>query len=671
MKTFPKPRQVADRIEALRREIAVHEKKYYIDNDPQISDHEFDALMKELRDLEEQHPELASPESPTRRVGEKPLEGFPTVVHARPMLSIENCYEETGLRDFDERVRKLLPGESVAYVAELKIDGIGISLLYEAGRFVRAVTRGDGRRGDDVTAGIRTIRSLPLVIPDSGAVEVRGEVFLSYPSFHKINREREGQGEPAFANPRNAAAGSVRLLDPRETAARGLDIFVYTLFSGDGEPPTQMESLRRLRDLGFKTNPRFRFCPNIEDVLAFYRHWTDARDSLDYESDGIVVKVDAAVQRQALGATAKSPRWAVSYKFPARQATTRVRDIIIQVGRTGALTPVALLEPVFLSGTTVSRSTLHNEEELRRKDIRINDVVLVERSGDVIPRVVAVMRDRRTGGEAPFAWPSRCPACNTEVYKPEGEVISRCVNPSCPARLRESILHYSSRRAMDIEGLGEALIDQLLAAGLVSSLPDLYSLNIDDLVRLERMGPLSSENLIKGIQASRTRDLSRLLFGLGIRHVGERLAQSLSRSFETLDALAAAETPELETVEDIGPKVAESVHFFFRQPANRELIERLRAAGVNVTAQASPGEASRGSLAGEVFVLTGTLNAMTREEASVAIRSMGGETALSVTGRTTRLVAGESPGSKLIKAQRLGIPVLNEDAFLQLLRTSK
>jgi len=668
VKTNPSPRQTAERIDELRRIISYHEKKYYVDNDPQISDSEFDALMKELRDLEERHPELADPESPTRRIGEKPVDGFPAVAHARPMLSIENCYEEQGLRDFDERVRKLLPGESVAYVCELKIDGIGISLHYDSGRFLRAVTRGDGTRGDDVTAGIRTIRSLPLSVPEHHPLEVRGEVFLSFAAFRKINREREDRGEPAFANPRNAAAGSVRLLDPRETAARGLDIFVYTLFSDGGEPPFQRDSLQRLRDLGFKTNPLSRFCPGIDEVIAFYQEWTDRRDELDYESDGIVVKVDSADQRRKLGTTAKSPRWAVSYKFPARQATTRVLDIVVQVGRTGALTPVALLEPVVISGTTVSRSTLHNEEELRRKDIRVNDVVLVERSGDVIPRVVSVMRERRTGGERPFSWPTLCPVCETEIFKPEGEIISRCINPSCPARLRESILHYASRRAMDIEGLGEALVDQLLAAGLVTSLPDLYRLEFDDLAGLERMGPRSSENLLAGIRASATRDLPRLIFGLGIRHVGERLAQILARRFGTLDALAAAETADLEAVEDIGPKVAESVRFFFRQPENRDLIERLRSAGVNFSAETSPGERPPGPLAGEIFVLTGTLSGMTREEAAAAIRNLGGETASAVTAKTTRVIAGESPGSKLDKARRLDIPVIGEAEFLELLR---
>ncbi len=653
------------RIVRLRSEIAYHEKKYYVDNDPQISDAEFDALLHELAGLEARFPDLVTPESPTQRVGERPVEGFVPVVHDRPMLSIDNCYDEKGLRDFEDRVRRLLPDRKISYVAELKIDGLGISITYRGGRYARAVTRGDGVRGDDVTANVKTIRSLPLSIAEARDVEVRGEVFLPTETFLAINREREEREEPLFANPRNAAAGSIRLLDAKEVAARNLDVFLYTLYIGGEEPETQWGTLTRLRELGFKTNPHSRRCATIDDVLAYYREWTEKRDKLDFEADGVVIKIDPAEDREALGTTAKSPRWAISYKFPARQATTRINDIRIQVGRTGALTPVALLEPVKLSGTTISRSTLHNEDELRRKDIRIGDVILLERSGDVIPHVVSVMKERRTGKERPFAWPSKCPVCRSAVFRSEGEAVSRCVNPSCPARIRESILHYASRRAMDVDGLGEALVDQLLAKGLVREIPDLYALKEADLAALERMGPKSAANLVGEIEASKTRSLARLVFALGIRHVGERLAQSLAERFRTLEGLAAAAAEDLVTVDDVGPRVAESVVFFFAQSENRKLIARLKEAGIDPVAG---GKAARGGpLAGQVFVITGTLKSFGRDEARRRIEGLGGETADSVSGRTTCLVAGESPGSKRDKAAALGIRIIGENELLKLL----
>jgi DNA ligase (NAD+) len=658
-------RSAQKRIVELRDAISYHEKKYYVDNDPQISDAEFDGLMRELGELEARFPDLITPESPTQRVGEKPVEGFVPVVHDRPMLSIENCYDEKGLRDFEDRVRRLLPGREISYVAELKIDGLGISIQYRDGKYARAVTRGDGVRGDDVTANVKTIRSLPLSISEPGSVEVRGEIYLATETFLAINREREEREEPLFANPRNAAAGSIRLLDAKEVAARNLDVFLYYLFVDGREPDTQWESLTRMRKLGFKTEPHARRCATIDDVLAHYREWTEKRDTLDFEADGVVVKIDAADERQALGTTAKSPRWAISYKFPARQATTRINDIVIQVGRTGALTPVALLEPVKLSGTTISRSTLHNEDELRRKDIRVGDVILLERSGDVIPHVVSVMKERRTGKERPFVWPKKCPVCHTAVFRPEGEVVSRCVNPSCPARIRESVLHFASRRAMNVDGLGEALVDQLLAKGLVREIPDLYALRTDELAALERMGPKSAANLIEQIEASKTRDLARLVFALGIRHVGERLARSLAERFRTLDALAAAPADELVTVEDVGPRVAESVVFFFAQAENRKLLARLKKAGLDPSSGGVP--VVGGPLAGQVFVITGTLRSFGRDEARRRIEALGGETADSVSGRTTCLVAGESPGSKLDKAGVLGIRVIGEGEFLKLL----
>ncbi len=653
------------RIAELREQILYHEKKYYVDNDPQISDYEFDQLMAELKKLEEIFPEFLTPDSPTQRVGEKPVEGFPTVEHRRPMLSIENCYNVEELREFDERVRRLLPGEKIEYVAELKIDGLSMSIIYLNGRYHQAVTRGDGFRGDEVTAQVKTIRSLPLTIPLKDEVEVRGEVYLPYESFKKINREREERGEPLFANPRNAAAGSIRLLDPREVASRNLDIFLYYIFINGQEMPTQWENLQQLRKLGFKTNPEARLCRSLDEVIDYWKEWNEKRDSLEYDVDGVVVKVNSTRQRELLGTTAKSPRWAISFKFPARQATTRIKDIIVQVGRTGALTPVAILEPVQISGTTITRCTLHNEEELKRKDIRIGDYVLLERSGDVIPHVVSVMKERRTGKEKPFLWPKNCPVCHSAVYKEEGEAISRCLNPSCPARIRESILHFASRRAMNIEGLGEALVDQLLTAGLVKKIPDLYHLKYDELVRLERMGPKSARNLLDQIEESKNRELWRLIFALGIRQVGEKLAQALARRFLDLDNLARASEEELQQLEDVGPKVARSIVFFFAQPENRKLLEELKAAGVKFKEKAE--KAGPRPLQGLTFVLTGTLSSMTRDQAKEKIESLGGTVSSSVSKKTDYLVVGEEPGSKLEKAQELGVKTINEKEFLKLL----
>jgi len=657
------PRERA-RIEALRRQIVYHERKYYVDNDPQISDEEFDRLVRELRDLEARYPELVTPESPTQRVGEKPAEGIATVVHRTPMMSIDNGYDEGDLREFDERVRKLLAGRTVAYTAELKIDGLGIALIYRGGKLAQAVTRGDGVRGDDVTANVRTIRSLPLVIDAPGEVEARGEIYLPFKSFQAINRDREEAGEPLFANTRNAAAGSIRLLDPRLVAARNLRAFLYYLFIDGGEEPTQWGSLLKLKELGFPTNPHSRQCRTIDDVLAYYREWTAKRDTLDFDADGIVIKVDAADERRTLGTTAKSPRWAFAYKFPARQATTRVNDIVVQVGRTGALTPVAVLEPVKLAGVTISRSTLHNEEELRRKDVRVGDYVLIERSGDVIPQVVSVMKERRPRGARRFAWPKRCPVCGSKVFKPEGEVISRCENASCPARIRESILHFAGRRAMDINGLGEAVVDQLLASKLVRCIPDLYGLSPGELAALERLGAKSARNLLDEIEASKSRGLARLLFALGIRHVGERLAQTLAARFDSLGALEKAGPDDLVKIEDVGPKVAESIVFFFAQPENRELIDRLRRAGVSDRAAAAT--AGPKPLAGQVFVITGTLAGFSRDEARDLLEARGAEVGSSVTRKTTALIVGDAPGSKLDRARELGVKILGEEEFRDL-----
>jgi DNA ligase (NAD+) len=583
------------------------------------------------------------------------------------MLSLDNCYSVEELREFEGRVRRLLPEETVEYVSELKIDGLSISVLYRDGKYVRAVTRGDGLRGDDVSANVKTVRSLPLVISDRRDIEVRGEVYLPFESFRQINREQENQGRPPFANPRNAASGSIRLLDSREVCRRRIDAFFYYIFVDNREPPTQWEGLQELKREGFKTNPNSRRSRTLQEVIDYWEEWREKRDSLDYDVDGIVIKVNSAAQREALGTTAKSPRWAISFKFPARQATTRIRDIRVQVGRTGALTPVADLEPVRLSGTTITRSTLHNEDELKRLDIRIGDWVLIERSGDVIPKVVAVMKEKRTGKEKKFAFPDHCPACGSAVFRPEGEVISRCTNPSCPAKLRESLLHFASRRAMNIEGLGDALVDQLVEKGLVRTIPDIYSLRYDSLVSLERLGPKSAQNLLDEIEKSKKQDLPALVFALGIRHVGERMARTLAACFHTLEALAGAPAEALTEVEDVGPKVAESIVFFFRQPENIALIRKLKEAGLNFESRAARGGPQ--PLAGKTFVLTGTLAGLARDEAKDLIESRGGKVASSVSSKTDYLVAGESPGSKLDKARELKVAVLNEQEFRKLLET--
>jgi len=657
----------AERIDRLREDIRYQERKYYVDNDPQISDAEFDRLVKELHRLEAEFPDLLTSDSPTQRVGGTPLEGFAAIRHRTPMLSLDNAFSVGELEEFGERVRKLLPEQDVEYVVEHKIDGLGISILYREGRLAQAVTRGDGILGDDVTANVKTIRTLPLRIGETADVEVRGEIFLPTASFLSINAAREERGESLFANPRNAAAGSIRLLDPREVAARKLDAFLYFLTIRGAEVESQWAALSALQRFGFKTNPHSRVCRSLGEVVAYWLEWTERRDALDYDADGIVVKVNAAAQRRELGVTAKFPRGAISFKFPARQATTRLRDIVLQVGRTGALTPVAELEPVKLSGITIGRATLHNEDEIRRKDIRIGDFVLIERSGDVIPKVVGPMKERRTGNETVFAWPDRCPVCRSRIHREEDEAISRCTNPSCPAKLRESILHFAGRRAMNIEGLGDALVDQLLARGLVRSLPDLYALREDDLVALERMGPKSSRNLIGEIDRSKANDVARIIFALGIRHVGERLARTLADHFGEIDALAAAGEEDLRRVEDVGPVVAESVSFFFAQPENRDLLRRLKDAGLTFKAERTKPAAGPRPLSGKTFVLTGTLEGFTRDEARAAVEKLGGTVTDSVSGKTSYLVVGADPGSKPAKAQKLGVPILDESGFAALI----
>jgi DNA ligase (NAD+) len=654
------------RIRQLKKDVFFHEVKYYRDNDPQITDTEFDSLVKELKSLEALYPELLTPDSPTQRVGEQPLHGFASVQHRIPMLSLDNCYNPEELREFEERIRKIFPQEKLEYVVELKIDGLGISVIYHNGILVQAVTRGDGARGDEVTANVKTIKSLPLIIPIQETIEVRGEIFLPFASFQAINKDRENRGEAIFANPRNAAAGSIRLLDPKVVAARRLDAYLYSLFINGNESESQWQNLIQLHKLGFKTNTRSQLCKSLDEVIDLYQSWLQERDNLKYDVDGIVVKVNSTNQQHLLGQTAKFPRWAISLKFPARQATTRIQNILIQVGRTGALTPVADLDPVRLSGITISRSTLHNEDEIRRKDIRIGDTVLIERSGDVIPRVVRVIKDKRTGKERAFVFPSRCPQCDTRVFRPQEEVVARCINPSCPAVVRESIKHFASRRAMNIEGLGEALVDQLIQSGLVKEIPDLYHLRLNELEQLERMGQKSSQNLLDEIEKSRHLEPARLIYGLGIRFVGERTAQILTQRYDSLDALAAAPLEELMEIEDVGPKVGESIVFFFQQPRNHELIEKLRTAGLNFNALRAP-ESGPLPLTGHTFVLTGMLPTLTRDQAKQRIEQAGGRVSSSISAKTDYLVVGAEPGSKFRRAEQLGTPLLTEEELLRLI----
>ncbi len=663
-------KQVRKNLLKLRRDILFHEKKYYVENEPLISDYEFDMLMKELQALERRFPELITPDSPTQRVGEQALEGFSTVEHSRPMLSLDNCYNPEELLEFEARVRKLIPNRTVEYVTELKIDGLSISIEYREGLFFRAVTRGDGIRGDDVTPNVKTIRSLPLSIPEKRNVEVRGEIYLPFTSFESLNRGRGTLGETPFANPRNAAAGSIRLLDPRIVAARGLDVFLYSLFIDGKEEDTQVKSLRRLEALGFKVNPAARLCSDMKAVSDFQAEWKDRRDGLDYDVDGIVIKVNSVSQQKRLGSTAKFPRWAVSYKFPARQATTRIKDIRIQVGRTGALTPVANLEPVELSGITISRVTLHNEEEILRKDIRIGDTVLLERSGDVIPKIVSVLTEKRTGREKIYAFPRSCPVCGSAAFKPEDEVISRCINPSCPAKLKQALLHFSSRRAMNIEELGPALVEQLTEKSLVKTIADLYALKMEDLKALDRMGEKSSRNLLDEIEKSKQNDTARLIYALGIRYVGERTAQILASHFRALEALSSASREELVAIEDVGDKVADGVVFFFKQPENRELIRRLNQAGLKISRSGAADDGEK-PFSGHRFVLTGKLISLSRETARDLIESRGGTVSSSVSGRTTHVIVGDSPGSKMRRARELGLSLMSEEQFLKLLEKSK
>ncbi len=661
---------VRDRIRQLREEIEYHNHRYYVLDDPVISDAEYDALMRELVELEARHPELVTEDSPTQRVGAAPAQAFASVTHRSPMMSLGNVYSVDELRAFDARVRKALGSEPVEYVVELKIDGLAVSLTYEDGRFVSGATRGDGITGEDVTHNLKTIRSIPLKLRTSEPVtcDVRGEVYMVRREFQRLNEERRASGEPLFANPRNAAAGSLRQLDPKVTAARPLDMFAYGIgYLRGAALETHREALDFLRNAGFRVNPNTAMCRSIDEVTEYCARWARERDLLDYEIDGVVVKVNSLDQQARLGATARAPRWAVAYKFPARQATTVLRDIVVQVGRTGVLTPVAVLDPVELAGSTVSRATLHNEDMIRARDIRIGDTVVVEKGGDVIPEVVKAIAANRTGAEREFSMPKTCPECGADVVRLEGEAASRCIGAACPAQIREGILHFASRDAMDIEGMGPALVTQLLDAGLVRDFADIYYLQLDDIVRLERMGEKSGRNVLESIERSKRRPLHRLVYGLGIRHVGERAARDLAERFGTMDALARATYVELTSIPNIGPSVAESVLAFFRVPANREVIRRLADAGVNMSEDGAAGRPVASPLAGKVVVLTGALERFSRKQAEEAILACGGRVSSSVSAKTDYVVVGKDPGSKYDRARELGVTIIDEQEFSRLL----
>lgn len=656
-------------IEKLRDEIRRHDELYYVNDAPEISDREYDQLLEDLQKLEAANPELITPDSPTQRVGGRPAEGFPEVVHTRQMLSLDNSYNIDELRAFDDRCRRLAEGRPLEYVAELKIDGLSLSLQYEDGVLARGVTRGDGRIGEDVTQNARTIRSIPLRLRSEAkridaALEVRGEVFIPRDVFERTNAEREELGEPRFANPRNAAAGAIRQLDSRLVAKRKLDMFAYDLLATGRKPfPTHWESLNWLDKAGFRVNPHRLLCKTIDEVIDFANEKEALRDELGYEIDGLVVKVNSTPLQDEFGATSKAPRWAIAYKYPARQASTKVLDIFVSVGRTGALTPVAFLEPVFLAGTTVARATLHNEDEIKRLGVKIGDWVMIEKSGEIIPKVLSVVTSKRTGEEKEFKPPKNCPVCGGLISRPEGEVVARCVAADCTAQLLGKLIHFASRRAMRIEGLGVSLAEQLIAQKLVKDVGDLYSLTLEQVAGLERMAKKSATNLLSQIEASKSRDLANLIYALGIRHVGERTAGILAHEMGSLERLTTASVEELDAIPEIGLTVAESVRDWFDDEGNRALSDRLSAAGVKTEAARRSSAVSDERFAGKQFVLTGTLDSFTRDEARALIEARGGRVNSSVSKKTDYLVAGEAAGSKLEKAQSLGVTVLDETGF--------
>jgi DNA ligase (NAD+) len=661
----PGAKDAARRVRELSEKIREHDHKYYTLSTPTISDFEYDALMRELTELEARYPELKLPDSPTQRVGGQPTKEFPAVTHSVPMLSLANTYSEEELVDFDRRVGSLLRNEPYRYVAELKIDGVAINLKYENGMLIQGATRGDGAQGDEITNNLRTIRSIPLRCASAPGglldFEVRGEIFIQKKDFQKMNEERELAGEKLFVNARNSTSGTLKLQNPKIVASRRLNMFSYFLRSDNVELKSHYENLRLLRKMGFVVNEHIRLCNTIRDVKTYCDEWEERREDLSYDIDGVVVKVDSLRQQETLGAVAKSPRWAIAYKFPAQKVETKLRGITLQVGRVGTITPVAELEPVFVGGTTVSRATLHNEDYISELDLRVGDTVVVEKGGDVIPKVSAVNLAKREKGSKPFVMPKQCPECDSKIFRPEGEAAYYCENSECPAQVRGRIEHFAHRGAMDIEGLGEAAIDLLVKENLIHNIADIYSLKKSQIVPLERMGEKSAQNLIDALELSKKQPFHKVLFGLGIRYVGSGVAKLLADSFGSIEKLSNATQAELEGVEGIGPRIAESVVRFFNERHTRELVRRLQQSGVTLKSEKKKSSAQPYS--GKSFVLTGGLESMTRDEAKEKIESLGGTVTSSVSAKTDFVVVGSDAGSKLDKAVELGVKTLDENAF--------
>jgi len=660
------------KIEKLRQEINIHNYRYYALDDPVVSDAEYDRLMRDLETLEKEFPDLTTPDSPTQRVGAPPLDQFEEVRHSLPMLSLANAFEEEEVREFDARVKRFLKTEQdVEYCVELKMDGVAVELVYAEGRFTIGATRGDGFIGENVTQNLKTIRAIPLrlIVPPwesaPDRLEVRGEVYLPSKPFEELNRQREKEGEPLFANPRNAAAGSLRQLDSTTTRRRPLDFFCYGIGQLVGHSfETHWDLLEGLNRWGFKVNPRRSRCRQIGEVVEFYRRIDQIREKLPYEIDGVVIKVNSLRLQETLGTVARSPRWALAFKFKPKQATTKIRNIIVQVGRTGALTPTALMDPVRVGGVEVSRATLHNQDEIDRKDIRIGDTVVIQRAGDVIPEVVQVVLEERTGQERKFRIPDLCPVCGSEVDKPEGEAVARCTGVACPAQLKETIIHFASRQAMNIEGLGEKILDQMVERGLIKDYAELYALSREEILGLERMGPKLAENILAAIEKSRKTTLDRLLYALGIRQVGESLAKLLAREFGSLEELAGTSEERIESIPGVGPQKAGSISKFFQQKSNQRVLQKLRERGLEYPAQQ---KAPKGKWENKIFVFSGALKTLSRSEAESQVEALGGKAASAVSKKIDYVVAGEDPGSKYEKARALGIKILSEEEFLELL----
>ncbi len=660
------PDHIVKRIIALRKELHEHDYRYYVLAEPSITDERYDALMRELLDLEGRYPELRSPDSPSQRVGGEPTKAFATVRHDPPMLSLANSYSEEEIREFDRRVRGLLATQEPEYFAELKFDGVAIALTYRDGTLAQGATRGDGLQGDDITNNLKTVRSLPLRLRNPVVayrnIEVRGEAFMQRKDFDTMNSQRSAAGERPFINPRNATAGTLKLQDPKLVATRPLHFFSYSLFSRDTRLVSHSANLDVLRSLGLPVNENGKRCRDIDSVIAFWRFWEEKRETLPYDIDGVVIKVNSIRQQELLGTIAKSPRWAIAFKFSARKAETLLKGITLQVGRVGTITPVAELEPVFVGGSTVARATLHNEDYIRDLDLRIGDTVVVEKGGDVIPKVSGYVRTMRPPGVVPFVMPPQCPDCGSRIHRLEGEANYFCENAECPAQVRARIGHFAHRGAMDIEGLGEAAVDQLVSLGLVQNYADLYTLHKRkaELIEVERWGEKSAQRLLDGIERSKNQPFNRVLFALGIRHVGEGVARLLVEQFPSMDALVAASVEELQAISAVGPRIAESIVLFFREKHNRDVVQRLKKAGLTMRA---PARSTTGTLSGMTFVLTGTLPSYTREEAKRIIEANGGTVASGVSKNVRYVLAGEDAGSKLAKARQLGIEIISEDQF--------